>query len=202
MNARRIARERTTGEYARGAVASNTLPVPEGLERDGVALRRLRARDAHPFAAAFREDPQLGVNIGADEDPTENGVRRFIARQPGLRARGEFLGLAVTDPSRRPFLGHVMLHTLAWRHRRGEVGYWLVPEARGRGTGKIAVSMLVEWAFAELELDRIEITTTPDNGAARALAASLGFAQEGVLVSRNLERGRRVDVVILARLRK
>ncbi|MEA2296456.1 MAG: hypothetical protein QOE86_4095 [Solirubrobacteraceae bacterium] len=179
-----------------------SLPVPEGLEREGIALRRLRARDAGPFAAAFREDPELGIVIGAEEDPTENGVRRFIARQPGLRARGEFLGLAVTDETRRPFLGHVMLHTLAWRHKRAEIGYWLVPSARGQGVGAKAVSLLVEWAFEELEFARIEITTTPDNGAARALATSLGFTEEGVMIGRNLERGRRVDVMILARLRK
>jgi ribosomal-protein-alanine N-acetyltransferase len=179
-----------------------SLPVPENLASDGIALRRLRARDAGPFAAAFREDPTLGVLIGADEDPTENSVRRFIARQPGLRARGDFLGMAVTDAvTQRPFLGHVMLHTLAWRHKRAEIGYWLVPSARGRGVGRRAVSLLVEWAFSELRLDRIEITTTPDNEAARALAGSLGFTQEGVLQSRNLERGRRVDVVILGRLR-
>lgn len=179
-----------------------SLPVPEGLERDGVALRRLRARDAGAFAKAFRDDPALGALIGADEDPTENGVRRFIARQPGLRARGEFLGLAVTDATGRPFLGHVMLHTVAWRHRRAEIGYWLVPAARGRGMGATAVSLLVEWAFAQLELERIEITTTPQNAAARALAESLGFTAEGVLRARNLERGKRVDVLLLARLRK
>ena len=179
-----------------------SLPVPEGLERDGVALRRLRARDAGAFAAAFREDPDLGILIGADEDPTENGVRRFIARQPGLRARGEFLGLAVTDDTRRPFLGHVMLHTFAWRHRRAEIGYWLTPAARGRGVGTTAVGLLVDWAFDALELERIEITTTPDNGRARALATTLDFQEEGVMVGRNLERGRRVDVMILARLRK
>jgi RimJ/RimL family protein N-acetyltransferase len=179
-----------------------SLPIPEGLERDGVALRRLRARDAGPFARAFREDPRLGEQIGADEDPTENGVRRFIARQPGLRARGEFLGLAVTDASRRPFLGHVMLHTLAWRHKRAEIGYWLVPAARGRGIGRTAVSLLVDWAFEALDLERIEVTTTPENAPARALAESLGFTAEGVLAARNLERGKRVDVLLLARLRK
>ena len=179
-----------------------SIPVPEGLSRDGVHLRRLRARDAGPFAQAFREDPRLGALIGADEDPTEARVRRFIARQPRLRARGEFLGLAVTDATRKPFFGHVMLHTLDFRHRRGEVGYWLVPGARGQGTGKTAVSLLVEWAFARLDLDRLEITTTPDNAAARALAAALGFEQEGIMRARNLERGRRVDIVLLARLRK
>jgi RimJ/RimL family protein N-acetyltransferase len=179
-----------------------SIPVPEGLSRDGVALRRLRARDAAPFAQAFREDPRLGVLIGAEEDPTESGVRRFIARQPRLRARGEFLGLAVTDDGGRAFLGHVMLHTVDFKHKRAEVGYWLVPPARSRGTGRIAVSLLVEWAFAQLDLYRLEVTTTPDNAAARALAASLGFTEEGVMRGRNLERGRRVDVVLLARLRK
>jgi RimJ/RimL family protein N-acetyltransferase len=179
-----------------------SLPVPAGLARDGVVLRRLRARDAAPYAAAFREDPRLGPAIGAEEDPTEMSVRRFIARQPGLRARGQFLGLVVTDETEKPFLGHVMLHSLAWPHRRAEVGYWLVPAARGRGIGGTAVDLLVDWAFAELPLDRIEITTTPDNAAARALAGRLGFAEEGVMRARNHERGRSVDVVMLARLRK
>jgi [ribosomal protein S5]-alanine N-acetyltransferase len=178
------------------------IPVPHDVERAGIALRRLSARDARPFAQAFRDDPQLGAAIGAEEDPTEAAVRRFIARQPRLRARGEFLGLAVTDATRRPFLGHVMLHTLDFHHRRAELGYWLVPAARGRGAGRIAVELLVEWAFERLDLYRLEITTAPENAAARALARSLGFTQEGVLRARNLERGRRVDVVLLARLRK
>jgi RimJ/RimL family protein N-acetyltransferase len=179
-----------------------SLPVPDGLAKDGVVLRRLRPRDAGAFAAAFRDDPQLGPAIGAEEDPTEISVRRFIARQPALRARGEFLGLAVTDATKKPFLGHVMLHTVSWRHRRAEVGYWLVDEARRRGVGATAVSLLVDWAFTALDLDRIEITTTADNLAARRLAQRLGFAEEGILRARNHERGRRVDVVMLARLRK
>ena len=95
-----------------------------------------------------------------------------------------------------------MLHTVAWRHKRAEVGYWLIPQARGRGIGRVAVSLLVDWAFEALDLDRIEISTTVDNAAARALAGSLGFDEEGVMIARNLERGQRVDVVLLARLRK
>jgi [ribosomal protein S5]-alanine N-acetyltransferase len=179
-----------------------SLPAPDRLARGDVALRRLRARDAGAFAGAFAADPHLGAAIGAEEDPTEMAVRRFIARQPALRARGDFLGLAVTDATRRPFLGQVMLHTVSWRHRRAEVGYWLVSAARGRGVGRTAVSLVVDWAFATLQLDRVEITTTADNAAARALAASLGFAEEGIMLARNHERGRRVDIVMLARLRK
>ena len=153
------------------------LPLPEGLARDGIALRRMRARDAGPWVAAFREDPQLAVNVGAEEDLTEAGCAASSPGSRGLRAHGQYLGLTVTDATGRPFLGHVMLHSVAFRHRRGEVGYWLVPAARGRGVGRAAVGLLVDWAFEALALDRIEITTTPDNAAARALAASLGFSR-------------------------
>ena len=159
-----------------------SLPVPENLEREGSRCDGCARVTRAPFAAAFREDPTLGVLIGADEDPTENSVRRFIARQPGLRARGEFLGLAVTDASKRPFLGHVMLHTLAWRHKRAEVGYWLVPSARGQGVGRRAVSLLVEWAFETLELDRDRDHHHARQRRRAGAGARLGFTQEGVLV--------------------
>jgi RimJ/RimL family protein N-acetyltransferase len=182
--------------------AMPSLPLPEGLARDGVALRRLRGRDAAPFAAAFREDPRLGALVGVERDPTEASARRFITSLMRLRVRGEYLAVAVSDAPRGPFLGLVMLHSFAWPHRRAELGYWLVPAARGRGVGRAAVSLLADWAFAKLQLDRLEITTTPDNAAALALARSLGFEWEGVMRSRNFERGRPVDVVMLARLRR
>jgi RimJ/RimL family protein N-acetyltransferase len=163
------------------------LPLPDGLAGDGVVLRRLRGRDARPFAAAFGEDPRLAERMDLERQPSEGSVRRFIARQPRLRARGDHLALAVSDGPRGPFLGLVMLHSIAWRDRRAELGCWLVPAARGRGLGRAAVGLLADWA-----LDRLEATTTPDNAPAIALARALGFEP--------VEHGR-VDVVMLARLR-
>lgn len=75
------------------------------------------------------------------------------------------------------------------------------PAARGRGLARRAAALLADWAFATLPLDRLEITTTPDNTAALELAAALGFEREGVMRARNVERGRPVDLVMLARLR-
>jgi RimJ/RimL family protein N-acetyltransferase len=136
-----------------------------------------------------------------EEDPSEAWVRRFIASQARLRARGEYLSLVVSDAPGGPFLGVVMLHSIAWRHRRAELGYWLVPAARGRGLARTAAALLTEWAFATLPLDRLEITTAPGNAAALRLAAAIGFEREGVMRARNFERGRPVDLVMLARLR-
>lgn len=53
----------------------------------------------------------------------------------------------------------------------------------------------------ELAIARVEMTTTPDNGPTRGLAAHLGFTEEGLLRGRNLERGQRVDLVMFGLLR-
>src|SRR5699024_6519073 len=83
-----------------------------------------------------------------------------------------------------------------------ETGFWLVPAARGRGIGASAVALLVGWAFSELDMLRVEMTTTPENAAVPALARRLGFTHEGVLRRRNIERGERVDIVWFGLLRE
>ena len=64
-----------------------------------------------------------------------------------------------------------------------------------------ALTLALDWAFEELELARVEATTTPGNVPAQALARRLGFQREGVMRGRNLERNTRVDLVIFGLLR-
>jgi ribosomal-protein-alanine N-acetyltransferase len=170
------------------------IELPDTLSGDGVVLRRMRADDAPAFAAAFRDDPELGRLLGLDEDPGEDAVRERIAA--GGRNQ---LAVAGEDGG---FLGQVMLHSHDERHRRCEVAFWLVPGARRRGLGSRAVGLVVSWAFEQLDLLRVEMTTTPDNPSVPALARRLGFTQEGVLRKRNVERGQRVDVVWFGVLRE
>jgi RimJ/RimL family protein N-acetyltransferase len=62
------------------------------------------------------------------------------------------------------------------------------------------VALCVDWAFGELDMHRVEMTTLPQFDRVLALADRLGFRQEGVMRERNLERGVRLDVVMLAML--
>jgi [ribosomal protein S5]-alanine N-acetyltransferase len=178
------------------------IPLPETLDGGGVVLRRLRPGDAPAYVAAFREDPGLGRLLGTDEDPQEAPIRERAERMGELAAGGSLVELAVAEEADGPFLGSMMLHSFNERHRRCEVGFWLVPGARGRGIGSRAVALAVSWAFADLDLLRVEMTTTPDNAPVAALARRLGFTREGVLRKRNVERGRRVDVVWFGVLRE
>jgi ribosomal-protein-alanine N-acetyltransferase len=60
------------------------------------------------------------------------------------------------------------------------VGYSVDAELNRMGIGKEAVSKVVEYAFEVLLLHRIEANIMPRNQASLALAASLGFCNEGL----------------------
>jgi RimJ/RimL family protein N-acetyltransferase len=171
--------------------------VPAIVPPAGPALRPLEEADVAPYLQAFRDDPAIGVQLGLEEDPDEERLRGRIARLPSLMAEGQFAELAIGER----FCGSLTLHSIDWKNRRAELGFFVVPSERGRGVAAAAVQAALDWTFRDLDLERVELTTTPDNGAVAALAARLGFTREGVLRARNLERGRRVDVVWFGLLR-
>ncbi len=70
------------------------------------------------------------------------------------------------------------------------------------GVGAAAVTLALSWGFRDYDLLRMEMTTTPENPAVPALASRLGFTREGVLRARNIERGRRVDIIWFGLLRE
>lgn len=178
------------------------IELPDALRGERVLLRRLRVDDIGPYARAFRGDPDLGRLVGMEEDPSEESVGRRVDAQVEAAADGKGVQLAIADPATGAFWGGLVLHSFDWHSRRCEIGFWLAPGRRRRGIGSEAVALALDWAFGELDLLRVEMTTTPENEAVPPLARRLGFKQEGVFRARNIERGRRVDVVWYGLLRE
>lgn len=170
------------------------------IDGDGWYLRPDRADDAPEVARAFRDDPNLAVDWGIDGTLDEAKAREWWA---GHEQEWEGDGgrhLAIVEAGSDQFLGGINFHHIELMHWRAEVGFWLAPWARGRGIGSAAVAAACEWAFANWDLHRIEMTTLPSNAGALALAAKIGFRREGLMRGRNHERGAFVDIVMLAAL--
>ncbi len=64
-----------------------------------------------------------------------------------------------------------------------------------------AVRLVRDWAFDELELERLELTTDVDNIGSQRVAAAAGFRREGVLRGYLAVRGRRTDDVLFGMVR-
>ena len=174
-----------------------TFTAPQRLADERVTLRPLRPDDAPAFAAAFVDDPELGTLVGFEQDPDEAWFRESF---DGEQRAG--FALAVTADGSDTLVGIVVVHHVEPDHGRAEIGFWLAREARGAGVGRRAVTLLVDWLFDHPWVRRLELTTTPDNAGALALAESLGFTREGVLRQRVVERGKAVDIVWFGLLRE
>jgi len=64
---------------------------------------------------------------------------------------------------------------------RATMGYWVAAPARGQGICTRALRLLTRHALEELELQRVDLVTDPDNLASQRVAEKVGFQREGVL---------------------
>jgi RimJ/RimL family protein N-acetyltransferase len=83
---------------------------------------------------------------------------------------------------------------------RAELGYWLLPESRGRGRATRALRLVSHWALSQPDVARLELSTSSDNAASQRVAERSGFRREGVLRSYHVVDGRREDAVFFSLL--
>ena len=72
-------------------------------------------------------------------------------------------------------------HPIRWSNRSVEIGYWLSQEATGKGIMTKCCRLLVDYAFAHLDLNRVVIPAAVHNSRSRAIPERLGFKKEGVI---------------------
>lgn len=96
---------------------------------------------------------------------------------------GDHASFAVTDTQSGRLLGDVSLHSVDERHSNAEIGYWMLPEARGRSVAARAVDAVCRWAFETLGLARIELVHAVGNPASGRVAEKAGFVREAHLRS-------------------
>ena len=70
---------------------------------------------------------------------------------------------------------------VALQGKNTELGYWLGAGYEGRGLATKACRALIQHAFRELGLHRVEIRCMSGNLKSRRIPERLGFAKEGIL---------------------
>ena len=73
---------------------------------------------------------------------------------------------------------------------------------RGKGIGMRATSMIIDHAFLDLNLNRIQLRVKPSNASAVALYKKCGFQQEGILREAIYKDGYYEDLIMMSLLKK
>ena len=163
--------------------AGRLSPLALGWPRlsDGRVVVRPFVTDDAPAVQAACDDPDVAHWIHLMPAPYSQGdAREFIAEATHRLLLGERARLAVADAETGELLGSVSLDLFADR-QAAEIGYWVKREARRTGVALAAARLVVDWAFAEVGVERLELLTYPGNEASQALAGRLGFTRECLL---------------------
>ncbi|MCS5496345.1 GNAT family N-acetyltransferase [Cnuibacter physcomitrellae] len=81
-----------------------------------------------------------------------------------------------------------------------EIGYWIDAAHEGRGVVTRATRALVDHAFDDLGLARVELHTAAHNARSRGVAERLGFVREGTMRSAHPVGDERHDMDLYALL--
>ncbi|BBH66046.1 N-acetyltransferase [Actinoplanes sp. OR16] len=168
------------------------------LRTDRLVLRPLRESDA-PDVVAGACDPVTQQWLPLPRPYTIEHARAFVNRlAPGLHAIGHGVVRAIEVDG--AFAGVIDLKRTDWVARVTEMGYWAMPEFRGRGVMTEATVALSRWALGDAGFERVELRIAPGNIASNRVAIKSGFTREGVARSAGYVHGNRLDLVIYSKI--
>ena len=129
------------------------------------------------------DDTRKFIKISLEQFAGNNGFQTAIVYQ------GEVAGI----------IGY---NQIDWANRTVEIGYWLDANHQGRGIITRSCRFLVDYAFTELDLNRVVIRCAAGNQKSCAVPERLGFKKEGTLRQAEWLYDHFVDLVVYGMLKE
>ena len=173
--------------------------INETVRTDRLVLRPFRPDDVDAVFAAC-QDPEILRWIAAVGVPyrREDAAAFVLGEAPGQRREGT--GLTVAIEADGELVGASGVQRIGQHPIGPEVGYWITPQARGRGYAAEAAHALADWAIG-LGAPRVYLVADVANAGSQTVAVRAGFHREGVLRSYlHYRDGRRADAALFSRL--
>jgi len=147
--------------------------------RDNAELRPLEPHHAEEFLANLdRARAHIAPWVGAGFVATDlAGARKVLAGYADGQAadRRRIYGIWLDGT----LVGGTMFVGYDLASGTGELGCWLQPSAEGHGLIIQVIRMMIDWAFRERGLVRLEWHTLPDNARSIAVARRAGMRLDG-----------------------
>lgn len=174
-------------------------PQAPTLDAGHWILRPFSAADV-PALRAYLTDPAVTSQTNY-ELRSPRDVEMLVQYYTHAYSRHTDVRWAIVDRETQALVGSCGLSSINERHRRAEIGYDLAPDHWGKGIATEAVTRVLQFAFEELGLNRIEASVMSGNQAAERVLTRLGFQREGVLRQYKVSRGVARDYTLYSLLR-
>ena len=170
-----------------------TLPVLTGAM---VTLRDLRLADAPSLLIMFSIEE---VSRFISPPPTTvEGFERFIAWTHRERAAGNYICFGVVPHGMHTPIGIIQVRQLEPSFETAEWGFAVGSAFWGNGMFPDAARLIVEFAFVEVGVRRLEARAAIANGRGNGALRKMGALQEGILRKSFLRNGHYHDQALWA----
>ncbi|OUR80072.1 GNAT family N-acetyltransferase [Colwellia psychrerythraea] len=116
-----------------------------------------------------------------------------VKSQPWSKTSDSWFTLGITEISSGEKLGSIGIKIVNHEAKIGEVSFMMKPSAQGKGFASEALSLLKDYAFAELTLNKLTAICSVNNIGSYKLLEKLGFQREGCLYQHTLINNTLVD---------
>lgn len=166
---------------------------------DGITLRPLEPADI-PLLYPWHQDYELDMFTSwAPRQSLEQFVKRYEERI--LEPDEDVITFGIQFEGR--LVGRISLELIDRDHRRASVGLVIGDRSVwGRGVGRTALRIMVDFAFTLENLERVYAEVYGFNLRSLRLMTTVGFQQEGVLRGHEVQLGVRQDLLVFGLLRE
>ncbi len=147
---------------------------------DELKLALPTERNAEEIYAVVRENlDELKLWMPwATDDYSLESARWFIGNIWKELAENTGFGASVFFQNK--FVGQIGFHHYDLTNKSTHMGYWLAKQAQGKGLMTKCCRTLVNYAFDDLKLNRVQINCNVENTKSRAIPERLNFKLEGI----------------------
>ena len=113
---------------------------------------------------------------------TYSDFEAYVNKALHEKKLGNCYPFAVYDKANNCFAGSTRYGNISLEHKRVEIGWtWYHPSLQRTGLNRACKSLLLQYAFEKLNLNRIELKTSLLNTRSQKAISQLGATQEGIL---------------------
>lgn len=168
------------------------------LEDERVLLRPLKENDYENLLPFALNEQGLWYYSLVRADG-EDGLRNYINIALNEKAAGKEFPFIVFDKKENAYAGSTRFYDINLPYKTIQLGYtWYGKKFHGTGLNKHCKFLLLQFAFEDLRLERVELRADARNERSIAAMKSIGCKTEGILRSNmpTAEGGRRDSIVL------
>ena len=150
-------------------------------------MRKIEPSDL-PFLYQWENDVTMWADSDTHNPLSRHDLHQYIENTTGDIYRDGQLRLIIEDSQlSTKIVGCIDLFDFDARNRKAAIGMYIAPDARGRGVGKQAVQLLLDYAFNFLHLRMVYAIISVNNVACSRLYEQMDFLPSSPLRAWTLE---------------